>query len=66
MNTHKNAPLTPEGRARMVRQVLVEGSSITVVAKAYATTRDTVRKWVCRFQVEGAAGLRDRSSRPVR
>ena len=66
MNTHKNAPLTPEGRARMVRQILVEGSSITSVAKTYATTRDTVRKWVRRFQADGVEGLRDRSSRPER
>jgi transposase InsO family protein len=36
------------------------------VAKAYATTRDTVRKWVRRYQAEGDVGLRDRTSRPVR
>ena len=66
MNTHKNAPLTPEGRARMVRQVLEQGFTITAVAEAFATTRHTVRKWVKRFQAEGTEGLRDRSSRPAR
>ena len=66
MNVHKNAPLTPEGRARMVDAVLTEGLSFTSAARMFRTTRKTVSKWVQRFREEGAVGLLDRSSQPRR
>ena len=66
MDIHKNAPLTPLGRAELVRRVLEEGQTRTAVAAALGVCCKTVRKWVERFQAEGPEGLRDRSSRPHR
>jgi transposase InsO family protein len=65
MDTHKNAPLTPKGRAQMVRAVLERGLSNAAAARQFNTTPKTVGKWVNRFRKEGADGLRDRSSRPL-
>jgi transposase-like protein len=64
MNSHKNAPLTPKGREAMVRGVTEGGLSKVAAARQFNTTPKTVAKWVERFRMEGAAGLRDRSSRP--
>jgi transposase len=66
MNIHENARLTPRGRGELVRRVLVEGRAASQVATELAVSVKTVRKWVARFRAEGAAGLRDRSSRPHR
>jgi len=62
MNIHKNARLTPHGRAEVVRHVCEGGASARAAARAAQTTERTVRKWVAR----AAAGepLTDRSSRP--
>ena len=64
MNVHKNAKLTPRGRAEIVRRVIDQGQTPKAVATAFGVCERTVRKWVRRFQAEGAEGLRDRSSRP--
>jgi len=63
MNVHKNAPLTPLGRERMVRMVL-GGLTLEATARAASVSPRTVRKWLARYKAEGVAGLRDRSSRP--
>jgi len=65
MDVHKNARLTPAGRGVMVGRV-VEGEAPRLVAEAMGVCEKTVRRWVRRFHAEGAAGLRDRSSRPHR
>ncbi len=65
MDTHKNAPLTPKGREAMVRGVVDSGLTKAEAARRFNTTPKTVRKWVERFRVEGVAGLRDRSSKPL-
>lgn len=65
MDTHKNAPLTPTGRLRLVEEVLA-GRGIAEVAKAFCVDRKTVRKWLARYRATGASGLTDRSSRPAR
>ncbi|MEE3625590.1 IS481 family transposase [Nitrospirillum sp. BR 11752] len=65
MNVHKNARLTPRGRAELVRRVLA-GDGVQAVATAFGTTAKTVRKWVERYQAMGLPGLEDRSSRPHR
>jgi transposase InsO family protein len=65
MNIHKNARLTPHGRALIVRQV-ASGQTPEATARAAGVCPRTVRKWVARFAAEGVAGLRDRSSRPHR
>lgn len=66
MDVHKNAPLTPCGREAMVRRVVEDGQTPQAVSEAVGVCPRTVRKWVARFQAEGAAGLQDRSSRPQR
>jgi transposase InsO family protein len=65
MNIHKNARLTPLGRARMVKLVL-GGQTPQAVSEAAGVCPRTVRKWVERYGEEGLAGLQDRSSRPRR
>ena len=66
MNVHKNARLTPHSRAELVRRVLQENQPTAAVAAAFGVSQKTARKWVRRHQMEGAAGLLDRSSRPHR
>ena len=65
VDTHKNAPMTPAGRLRMV-QAVAAGEPIRSVAQRCRTDRKCVRKWVLRYRAEGELGLRDRSSRPHR
>jgi transposase InsO family protein len=66
MNIHKNARLTPHSRGELVRRILVDGQTPKAVASAFGVCVKTAKKWVERFQAEGAAGLVDRSSRPHR
>ena len=63
---HPNAPLTPEGRRRMVACVLEQGWTIEATAERFQVDAKTVRKWRDRFLAEGESGLLDRSSRPRR
>ncbi len=63
---HPNAPLTPEGRRRMVACVLEDAWTIEATAERFQVDAKTVRKWRDRFVAEGDAGLFDRSSRPHR
>lgn len=63
---HPNAPLTPEGRRRMVACVLEDGWTIEATAERFQVDAKTVRKWRDRYLAEGDAGLFDRSSRPHR
>ena len=64
MNTHKNASLTPKGRAHLVAQIALVG--LMPAAEAAGISARTARKWQRRFVAEGVAGLLDRSSRPAR
>jgi transposase InsO family protein len=66
MNSHKNARLTPHGRALLVRRVIEEGLRPVEAAQAMGVSCRTVYKWLCRYRVEGLAGLQDRPSRPQR
>jgi len=63
---HRNAPLTAEGRRRLVARVLDDGRPQAHVAAESHLARATVRKWVTRFLTDGEAALTDRSSRPRR
>src|SRR3954463_16800875 len=63
---HPNAPLTVEGRRRMVRCVIDDGWTIETTAQRFQVDAKTVRKWRDRFVAEGEDGLFDRSSRPHR
>jgi transposase InsO family protein len=61
---HRNAKLTPRGRAEMVRRVVAEGLAVRVVAASFGVCERTARKWVRRHV--SPTGLEDRSSRPGR
>ena len=63
MNIHKNARLTPRGRATLISR-LERGEHREDVATAMGVSTRTVYKWWRRYRDEGYAGLRDRSSRP--
>ena len=63
---HPNAPLTPQGRARMVACVVEHGWTIEATAERFQVDAKTVRKWRDRYLSEGPTGLLDRSSRPHR
>jgi transposase InsO family protein len=62
---HRNAKLTPGGRAAMIER-LKEGWSVGMVGAAFHQSDTTVRKWWGRYRAEGNPGLQDRSSRPNR
>jgi len=63
MNIHKNASMTPKGRAHLVREI--ERIGLKPAAAAAGLSPRTARKWQLRWASEGAAGLHDRSSRPA-
>ena len=63
--SHANTRLTEYGRNLIAERVLA-GHKPGEVAKQAGVSRQTVYKWVRRFQDEGVAGLADRSSRPHR
>jgi transposase InsO family protein len=62
--THRNAPLTPTGRLRMVLRHLEDGVPKAHVAAEFRVSRPTVTTWVTRYLEAGEAGLLDRSSAP--
>lgn len=62
---HSNAPLTPEGRKRLVQRV-ADGRPIAHVAKEAGISRSCLAKWYSRWVTHGDAGLVDHSSRPQR
>lgn len=64
--SHRNARLTFHGRRLLVQRVREQGMPVAHVAKAMGISRQCAHRWVARFDVEGEAGLVDRSSRPHR
>jgi transposase InsO family protein len=62
MNIHKNASMTPKGRAHLVREI--DRIGLKPAAAAAGLSTRTARKWRRRVALHGAAGLADRSSRP--
>jgi len=60
--SHANAPLTPEGRYRLVQRC--QYRPIAHVAAEAGVSRACLSKWKTRFEHEGVAGLTDRSSAP--
>jgi transposase InsO family protein len=63
--SHRNAPLTPQGRLLLCRRIEA-GTPIAHVAAAMAISRRCASKWWHRYLELGADGLHDRSSRPLR
>jgi transposase InsO family protein len=66
MNSHKHARLTPKGRALLISRVLEDGWTVCAASDAAGVSKRTGFKWLARFRAEGAAGLADRSSCPLR
>jgi transposase InsO family protein len=62
MNIHKNARLTPRGRAEVIRQVVLLGRPARPVARDVGVSATTVLKWVGRARA--GEPLTDRSCRP--
>lgn len=63
--SHRNVPLTPTGRLRLCQRIEA-GFPVAHVAEHFNVSRPTAYKWWRRYQVDGEAGLHDRSSRPHR
>jgi transposase InsO family protein len=69
---HRNAPLTPNGRRRLVALVEEEGFTFEAAAAASNVAKSTAHTWVSRWRDAGEEGrrslacLRDRSSAPHR
>jgi transposase InsO family protein/transposase-like protein len=66
MDIHKNARLSYRSREALVCFVLEQGNTRKAAAAAFRVSAKTVAKWIVRFQLSGAGGLADRSSRPHR
>jgi transposase InsO family protein len=62
--THRNAPLSVEGRRRLVARCA--DRPIAHVAAEMGVSRACASKWVNRFRTFGDVGLQDRSSTPHR
>lgn len=60
--THRNAPLSPEGRRRLVERC--QHRPIAHVAAEMGISRACASKWVNRWRRHGDLGLIDRSSTP--
>lgn len=61
---HGNAPLTPQGRLRLVQRIEA-GWTVAAAAESMNISRQCAHKWWSRYRTEGVDGLRDRSSRPL-
>ena len=61
--SHANARTTFQGRLLIVQRYQA-GWPQAHIAKAMGISRKTVKTWLDRYEVQGEAGLRDRSSRP--
>ena len=65
MNVHKNARLTPFGRAVMISRI-ESGWSVRRAAEASGVSRRTAYRWLDRHRGGGERRLHDRSSAPLR
>ncbi len=61
--THRNPPLTVEGRRRLVERC--QSRPIAHVAAEMGISRQCASKWVNRHRKYGDLGLQDRSSTPI-
>jgi len=66
MNTHKNARLTVQGRALLVRRIVEQGQRPVEAAQAMGVSARTAYKWLGRYRAQGQPGLYEASSRPAR
>jgi transposase InsO family protein len=66
MNVHKNARLTPQGRALLVHRVGHEGWCVRDAAAAAGLSQRQAFRWLARHRAGGEPALQDRSSAPTR
>jgi transposase InsO family protein len=66
MNVHKNARLTPRGRALMVARIITEGWPVRRAAQASGVSPRTAHRWLARHRLEPSGDFTDRSSAPRR
>lgn len=66
MNVHKNARLTPQGRALLVQRVRTDGWRVGDAAAAAGLSQRQAFRWLARHRAGGELALQDRSSAPVR
>ena len=66
MNVHKNARLTPTGRAVMISRIEDEGWPVRRAARAAGVSARTAYRWLGRHRLGGERRLHDRSSAPRR
>jgi transposase InsO family protein len=66
MGQHGSARLSVHSRLTIADRVIEQGWTVSAAAAAANVSRQTASKWVRRFRDEGEAGLRDRSTRPLR
>ena len=64
MDYHYHARLTIHRREELAQAVIQGRLGLSEAAAEFKLSRQSAAKWVARFQREGPAGLRDRSSRP--
>jgi transposase InsO family protein len=66
MKLHASARLSLIGRQLLVDRIERESWTVCAAAESAGISERTARKWLARWRVEGAGGLRDRSSAPAR
>jgi transposase InsO family protein len=66
MKLHGNARTCPNSRRMLVARITEQGWSVAAAAKAAGVSERTVYRWLARWRQDGADGLVDRSSRPLR
>jgi transposase InsO family protein len=66
MNIHKNARLTPQGRALLVRRVRLDRWPVAQAAEAAGISLRSAFRWLARHRAGGEIALLDRSSAPAR
>jgi transposase InsO family protein len=66
MNVHKNARLTPAGRAVMILRIVDQGWPVKRAAEAAGVSERTGYTWLARHRLGGERRLCDRSSAPSR
>ena len=62
--SHANAALTPRARLRLARLIVDNGWPIARAAERFQVSWATAKRWADRYQVQGEAGMADRSCRP--
>jgi len=65
MQVHRNATLTPRGRAR-VFEAVEAGMTVSAACLAFGVSRRFYYRWLGRWQADRHGGLLDRSCRPHR